>query len=89
MAKGKQKTEAWLARQLRPFGPQPRTIWIGGVSARGYLLEDLMEEFRRYLVSAELQGACGYQSQRRNLTGVPALDPPELANLGRCRAGMS
>ena len=55
LMKGKQKTEAWLARQLRPLGPQPRSMWMGGVSARGYLLQDFAEVFRRYLTASELQ----------------------------------
>ena len=57
--KGKQKTEAWLARQLRVFGPQSRTMWIGGVSARGYLLEDFVEAFRPFLPASELQAIGG------------------------------
>jgi len=37
-------TERWLSRQLRPLGIRPRTVWLMGESAKGYLLEDFVPE---------------------------------------------
>jgi hypothetical protein len=45
---GKEITELWLSQQLRPYGVRPRTVWMMGRSAKGYLLEDFGEVFRRY-----------------------------------------
>jgi hypothetical protein len=52
---GKPITESWLARQLRPYGIRPKTIWIGGIVAKGYLKEDFAEAFRRYIPRSELE----------------------------------
>ena len=41
--------EQWLAKQLRPYGIQPRMMWIDGHGARGYFSEDFEEVFGRYL----------------------------------------
>jgi putative DNA primase/helicase len=37
---GKPITEVWLSQQLRPYGIRPRTVWLMGLSAKGYLLEE-------------------------------------------------
>jgi len=47
--RGKPVTELWLAQQLRPFGIRPRTCRIGEERAKGYVLEDFRETFRRYV----------------------------------------
>jgi len=52
---GKPITESWLARQLRPYGIRPKTIWIGGIVAKGYLKEEFGEAFRRYIPRSELE----------------------------------
>jgi len=39
---GEEITERWLSRQLRPHGIRPRTVWLMGESAKGYLLEDFV-----------------------------------------------
>ncbi len=50
---GKQVTEFWLARQLRPYGVRPKTIWIGEEVAKGYSKEDFDEVFGRYIPRKE------------------------------------
>src|SRR5687767_12731793 len=47
--RGKPIDEQWLAKQLRPYGIQPRMMWIDGQGARGYFSEDFEEVFGRYL----------------------------------------
>ena len=46
--KGKPIDELWLAKQLRAYGIQPRTVWINGQSAKGYTREDFEDVFGRY-----------------------------------------
>lgn len=55
LRKGRQVTDLWLARQLRSYGIQPKTVWIGETSAKGYLEEDFAEVFRRYIPAAEIE----------------------------------
>lgn len=52
--KRKQMTELWLAQQLRPYGVRPRTIRIGDNIAKGYVLEEMLEVFQRYMPRSEL-----------------------------------
>jgi hypothetical protein len=47
--------EAWLSRQLRPYGVQPRNLRINHVQAKGYLREDFRETFRRYIPKSEME----------------------------------
>ncbi len=53
LSKGRAFDEIWLARQLRPYGIRPRLIRIGEDVSRGYLLEDFMDSFRRYISRTE------------------------------------
>ena len=53
--KGQPIDGLWLAKQLRPYGIRPRTIWIGEDQAKGYHLEDFSEAFQRYVPKAEAQ----------------------------------
>ena len=55
MRKGKPIDDLWLAQQLRPYGVQSRNIWIDGTQAKGYLLEDFTDVFRRYIPRSELK----------------------------------
>ena len=48
-------TERWLAQQLRPYGLRPRTMRIGEKLGKGYLWEDFLEVFRRYVPIAEVE----------------------------------
>lgn len=54
MKAGKPISKAQLARLLKPYDVEPRTIRIGDATLRGYLLEDLADAFSRYL-PAEVQ----------------------------------
>jgi len=55
LRKGRPVTETWLAQQLRPYGVRPRTIRVGEQVAKGYVQEDLMETFRRYISKPEME----------------------------------
>jgi len=55
LRKGKAVTETWLAQQLRPYGIKPRTLRIGELVAKGYLQEDFVETFRRYIPKPEVE----------------------------------
>jgi hypothetical protein len=35
LGRGRQVTEVWLARQLRPYVVRPKTMWIGERAAKG------------------------------------------------------
>ena len=39
LRRGRVTAEHWLARQLRPYGVRPRTIWMGEGTAKRYVLE--------------------------------------------------
>ena len=52
---GKQMTEYWLAQRLRPYGVRPRNLRIDGERAKGYVKEELMEVFRRYIPKSEVE----------------------------------
>jgi hypothetical protein len=47
--KGKQLSDAQLARRLRQYGVKSRVIRIGNATPRGYTREDLYDVWRRYL----------------------------------------
>jgi hypothetical protein len=55
LRKGKEITELWVAQKLRPYGIQPRTIWIGENHAKGYLEEDFTDVYRRYMSRSEVE----------------------------------
>jgi hypothetical protein len=55
LRRGKEVTERWLSQQLGPYGLRPRTIWIGDVSAKGYMQSEFLEVFRRYVPKAALK----------------------------------
>lgn len=65
MRRGKEVTERWLSQQLNPYGVRPRTIWIGEVSAKGYMAEDFTETFRRYIPKAMAQAFLDEQASMR------------------------
>ena len=52
---GKPITDMWLGQQLRPYGIRPRNIRINGDQAKGYLQEDMMDVFRRYITKSEIK----------------------------------
>jgi hypothetical protein len=55
LTRGKPITDMWLARQLRPYGVQPRTLRRDEIRAKGYFEEDFREAFARYIPRSELQ----------------------------------
>ena len=42
-----------LTRVLRPYGVRFKSIWIGNEAAKGYLMEDFEEAFKRYIPRSE------------------------------------
>jgi len=55
LRRGKKVNESWLATQLRPYGIRPATIRIGDEVAKGYLVEDFKDTFRRYVPRSEVE----------------------------------
>jgi hypothetical protein len=53
LLKGKVLTDVWLAQQLRRVGVTPRTVWIDGATARGYVVADFADAFARYATTGE------------------------------------
>jgi len=51
--KGKEVTELWLSRILRPYGVHPKCFRYGDSSGRGYFFEDFAEIFQRYTTTTE------------------------------------
>jgi hypothetical protein len=50
---GKELDERRLSALLRPYGIKPAPIWVKEFHARGYLLDDFREVFRRYIPRSE------------------------------------
>jgi hypothetical protein len=48
LRRGREINEWWLGQRLREVGIRSRTIWIGEMSAKGYMLEDFEEAVGRY-----------------------------------------
>jgi putative DNA primase/helicase len=48
-------TELWLAQQLRPYGVRLRTLRIQEARGKGYLEQDFLEAFRRYIPQSEVE----------------------------------
>src|SRR5206468_941469 len=82
LRKGKQINDVWLARQLRPYGIRPRTIWIGEDHGKGYLLEDFTDAFRRYIPMSEVEAfEAGFRRPPSPSTQKPNNPQPD-ANSG-------
>lgn len=45
-----------LAKLLKPYGIRPRTVWLGGESAKGYLREQFTTPWERWLGGTTLPG---------------------------------
>lgn len=54
LRRGREINELWLARQLAPYGIRPRTVRIGTAVAKGYMEDDFVETFRRYIPASEV-----------------------------------
>jgi predicted metalloprotease len=48
-------TDLWLSQQLRPYAIRPRTFRVDGIQAKGYLQEDMLDAFRRYIPRSEVE----------------------------------
>jgi hypothetical protein len=57
--KGRAIDELWLAQQLRPYGVRPKTIWLDGRTAKGYLEADFAEVWPRYVSRSDLDTLIG------------------------------
>jgi hypothetical protein len=71
LAKGKPIDDLWLAKQLRPFGIQPSTLWIGEQSARGYVHDAFLEPTRRYVSKADWESFKAANSEPNPRTAPP------------------
>ena len=70
--KQKETTDLWLAQQLRPYGVKPRNLRIGDRVLKGYLYDDLLDVFRRYIPKSELDAFIAEQTEQP--------PPPPAAN---------
>ena len=57
--KGEMIDEYWLANRLRRYGVRPKTMWIQGVVAKGYMREDFEEVFGRYITKVDVEEVRG------------------------------
>jgi len=51
---GHQLTERWLADRLREYDIRPRYLRLGDTVARGYILSDFQQAFKRYISHSEI-----------------------------------
>jgi hypothetical protein len=93
LPKGKEMTGPLLARVLRHYGVRSKTMWIAGEAAKGYLMTDLEDAFRRYIPRSEweaLKAEWRTEAEgRKSVDGEPnsavndeksqAADPPPQA----------
>jgi hypothetical protein len=75
LIKGKEITDQWLAQQLRPYGVKPKNLRIGGQVLKGYLYDDFLEVFRRYLSKAEIDALIAEEPEP-----PPPQPPPDKNN---------
>ena len=73
---GKEINDIWLARQLRPFGIRPMTLWIDDNLAKGYRLDQFRDAFKRYISKADLDAFAAECGRDRSVSGE-ATQPPE------------
>jgi hypothetical protein len=78
LRRGKLVTEIWLAQQLRAYGIRPRTIRLGDQVAKGYLEEDFIDTFRRYIPKSEVDALKAEMEEGLKNEGIkpPAEEPP-------------
>ena len=53
LVKRKQSSDLWLASQLRPYGLRSKNLRVGDQILKGYLFDDFLDVFRRYLPKSE------------------------------------
>jgi hypothetical protein len=76
----KEVTELWLAQRLRPYGIRPRTIRIGEATAKGYVQQEMMETFRRYIPKSELDAAKAELARQEAEKNQPPHKPQSAAS---------
>jgi hypothetical protein len=54
MVRGRELNELMLAQMLRPYGVRPRTVWIDGETAKGYVKADFDGVLKRYVPRSEV-----------------------------------
>jgi hypothetical protein len=99
--RGKQISETWLARRLRDFGINSRTLRIGDARAKGYETADFADAFERYLPAQGLSSRDAVtnrmdiddsQFSRRDtenlVTASNPLETIENIGLSRCHASI-
>jgi hypothetical protein len=74
LLRGHTLTERWLSRQLRPYGVKPKTLRINQERAKGYLLKDFRDVFRRYIPKSEV---AALRAQAEDQQQEPGEAPPE------------
>jgi hypothetical protein len=74
---GREITERWLARQLRPYGVRPRTMRIGEEVAKGYAEAEMSEVFRRYIPRSELEAVKAEWKSAQEAKAEVAGEPEE------------
>ncbi|HWX19904.1 MAG TPA: DUF3631 domain-containing protein [Candidatus Binatia bacterium] len=53
--RGKPITPLWLGHQLQRYGVRPRSIRFGDSTAKGYVLEEFSETFKRYIPRSDAE----------------------------------
>lgn len=72
LLKGRPLTETWLGHQLRRVGVTSKTVWIDGVTARGYRVSDFEDAFARYVVPLERNNDQGPMTKEAPSTNAAA-----------------
>ena len=68
--RGKDVDELWLAQQLRPYGVRPRSIWINGKGAKGYMESDFAEVWPRYVSWSDVEAVIGEEDDEESTESV-------------------
>ena len=69
LTRGKELSEMTLSQLLRPYGVRPKAVWVGEVSARGYVREDFEEIFARYVSKWQVEALLEEAKKRGNIGG--------------------
>ena len=67
----------WLSLRLRPYGISPRMMWTVNWLGRGYIKEDFMEVWRRYIPRAELDAWQNELKLKSAVDPAPVAQTPE------------
>ena len=75
LKRGKSINPLWLSKRFHSYDVRPRTIWIGEMHAKGYLLNDFEVLFSRYIPRSEVEALLAE-------TGAQRADPPSDSGAG-------